>query len=718
MPQAQRPIDTGVGEKPAKRKYTSKACEACRRRRAKCDGQKPSCSRCLDRAIECRFSAEEDKRRPAPQSYVRLLRTRITILERILRSHGIDVDASVARCMLDDRRPEAVAPVTPQDAPHQSKEASISSEHFEELCVAYERSLTLDESVTFDQDGEMHYFGPSSGRLEFQLSEAPKPLEPHIPLKRVLPLSEEDDEVPYELKSHLVDLFFYWQQPWCQVVDEKLYRESEMNSGRYYSPLLLNCILAVGSRFSDRPEVRLDVNDPNTAGRCFVEKAELQLLSDLKWPSVTTIQSLSLLNTIYVVCMTVGSLYANCILTAQAIGADAAGWLHQGMANRLALDMGLNLDMASLTGSNTMPSDEAELRRQIYWALYCDDKLSASYTGRVCTMLDNQGVVNLPSGFVSPETGAATSKVAIAGMSSTDAALLHCALIKLSHISENMFLALYAPKPSLQASQRTSFLTSCILELKTWVHDLPSALRIDKPSGGLQASPQTYTLHMTYHTTFILLLKPFLVKKSPLKPQPPATSSSASLNGIKAREMCLDAAERICLVAKKYRQAFGSFRKSPVSATHCTLWAALVLIQMGSSGAGSGGVGGDAGLSVRNIHNIELCLQILEELAVSWDIARRICRNLQELYRKLRAGDDAATEMAELSAPQGATGDRGGLQDLSPHLPDDGIGSVHALVGDGGVGDLGANVSLDDAFWAEIGLDLPGDYHGFNMSRA
>lgn len=57
------------------------------------------------------------------------------------------------------------------------------------------------------------------------------------------------------------------------------------------------------------------------------------------------------------------------------------------MANRLALDMGLNLDGETLIESQCITLEEIELRRQIFWALYCDDKLSAAYTGRVCTML-------------------------------------------------------------------------------------------------------------------------------------------------------------------------------------------------------------------------------------------------------------------------------------------------------------------------------------------
>lgn len=57
------------------------------------------------------------------------------------------------------------------------------------------------------------------------------------------------------------------------------------------------------------------------------------------------------------------------------------------MANRLVLDMGLHLDSNILNSPNHITEAEAELRRQIYWSLYCDDKLAASYTGRVCTML-------------------------------------------------------------------------------------------------------------------------------------------------------------------------------------------------------------------------------------------------------------------------------------------------------------------------------------------
>lgn len=87
----------------------------------------------------------------------------------------------------------------------------------------------------------------------------------------------------------------------------------------------------------------------------------------------------------------------------KAVGADAAGWLHQGMANRLAIDMGLNLDPMSMQRAATISEEEIQLRRQVYWALYCHDKLFASYTGRICTMLVSYTLMCCQTLTINPE---------------------------------------------------------------------------------------------------------------------------------------------------------------------------------------------------------------------------------------------------------------------------------------------------------------------------
>lgn len=102
------------------------------------------------------------------------------------------------------------------------------------------------------------------------------------------------------LKEHLIDCYFEWEQPWCQVVNEKLFRDSERYGGRYSSPCLVNSILAMGSRYSDRTDLRQSPANSNCAGQVFLARAEKMLNAELKNPTVTTVQALAILGILYV----------------------------------------------------------------------------------------------------------------------------------------------------------------------------------------------------------------------------------------------------------------------------------------------------------------------------------------------------------------------------------------------------------------------------------
>ncbi|GAB1200341.1 hypothetical protein APSETT444_009711 [Aspergillus pseudonomiae] len=502
-----------------------------------CDGNKPSCARCSQWRISCQYSVTEDGRRPASKTYVLLLRQRIESLERLLERHGIDARESQVPAQLPlDTKP--------------GRNGDTSSE-IDSLAENFKGRLALDESLNFDQDGEMRYFGPTSGRLQFQGSSSNR-VSIDGSAFSVSPPDQVSDSygyidpidpitagmgVPKDVQDHLIDLYFRWEQPWYAVVDEELFRESMNNGGRYWTPLLHNCILALGSRYSDRADVRSDPDDPNTAGKAFLEEAKTQLHREMERPSLTTIQALGLIGMVYI-----------------AMGADAAGWLHHGMANRLSLDMGLNLDPAGFEETNAMTPREIQLRRQIYWTLYCHDKLSSSYTGRICSMLEHQ---------------------------------------------------------------RPAFLKSCLLDLRSWFYDLPTELRIDRAND----IPQAYTLHMVYHTARILLAKPFIMREiPPSKPKNETTDLAHSI--------CRESARSICLVAQKYRHTFGGYHLSPITATHCTLSAALVLLDETEN------------LNAPSHKNkLTLCLTVLDELSKSWYPAGHIGHNLRKLCRSVVSDD-------------------------------------------------------------------------------
>lgn len=193
----------------------------------------------------------------------------------------------------------------------------------------------------------------------------------------------------------------------------------------------------------------------------------------------------------------------------------------------------------------------------------------------------------------------------------------------------------YAPKPLVHSSQRTAFLTACILELKNWLYDLPAEMRIDRQPEARKIA-QAYTLHMVFHTTSILLVKPFLKGLHDMEGMsavpPPRPANTTSTNDVCT--IYYRAAREVCSIGRKYHNIFGSFRQSPITATHCTLSAALALLQSDERKTDSA--------------NVEVCLQVLGELSVSWDPAGRIRTNLLKLHQE-RGMPPAATVMDHTS---------------------------------------------------------------------
>ncbi|KAJ5917185.1 hypothetical protein N7466_010739 [Penicillium verhagenii] len=631
-----------------------------------------------------------------------MLRTRIELLERVLRNHGIDAEESVAELLAEDE-------LSKQPADPTSREPC--SVPMDDLCVTFDGALTIDESLNFDQDGEVRYFGPTSGRLLFQSPANSSPVEdtdasntggsgatpdnlelvsPHCATKHhACPFEPELPTASKELQDHLINLYFDWDQPWLQVVNEQLFRESLASGGRYCSPLLLNCILAVGSRYCDRIDVRTDPNDPNTAGRNFICTAERLLQNDLRWPKITTIQSLAIMGLFYI-----------------ATGSDAAGWLQQGMAIRLAIDMGLNMDPAVLTGTVSLPAIEIELRRQIYWALYCHDKLSACYTGRVCTLLDSQGAVRKPYLECVRDVHLPSANGQPRAANQKAVTQLQRSMIDLCRIIEKILRSLWSPKPLIHCHPRSAFFDAALLELKTWHYDLPSELKVIRTSGPSQF-PHAYTLSMVYHQAMILLCSPFIthntVQDSTQPDENTPEGTPASIRYRKALSSCGNSVRLMCCIAQKYRQTFGSFKLSPITATHCTLSTALILIELCCSMkpyTKASATDDDGKHHLPPHAAVALCFQVLRELSTSWNIAKRIGRNLERVYIQ-RYG----SENLQLPEESGVTG-----QTLS-HMP------KSAPMGDFAVpnleifDDILNGKSLSDAKPLELDIEMPVAFH-------
>ncbi|KAF2014565.1 hypothetical protein BU24DRAFT_482070 [Aaosphaeria arxii CBS 175.79] len=175
--------------------------------------------------------------------------------------------------------------------------------------------------------------------------------------------------------------------------------------------------------------------------------------------------------------------------------------------------------------------------------------------------------------------------------------------------------------------------------LRGWYYSLskefkirPNNINRDQP-----LLPQVCVLNMVYYTSVVLLAKPFLRSGKGEAPESNEVLRAAS-------SACLEAATEICLLGERYREVFGSFRRSPLTATHCTLTAALVIMLVRDDPVGT--------WPQADRTKLGGCLQTLHELSISWGPPLRYWRTLTKMINQ-RKSQDGTTEENSAAAASG-----------------------------------------------------------------
>lgn len=99
--------------------------------------------------------------------------------------------------------------------------------------------------------------------------------------------------VPAELALHLLDIHWSRHHFFLVTYRPAFYRDM-MNGGAYYSPLLLFAMLAVSSRYSERPEVGGGDHSVQS-GKYFYARAKELLIQDMDKTSIPTATALLLM---------------------------------------------------------------------------------------------------------------------------------------------------------------------------------------------------------------------------------------------------------------------------------------------------------------------------------------------------------------------------------------------------------------------------------------
>jgi hypothetical protein len=155
------------------------------------------------------------------------------------------------------------------------------------------------------------------------------------------------------LVHHLLDLYFCWEYPTLASLSrEHFLADFAAGRPRFCSPLLVNALLAIASRFSDNPGLRAESDRPHTAGDGFFGEAR-RLFGEMRdHHSLTTIQALGIM----------GIRQASC-------GRETESRYYAGQSVRLCIEMGLH--NAKFDGDQ---DDEHLVQLATFWGAFALDQ--------------------------------------------------------------------------------------------------------------------------------------------------------------------------------------------------------------------------------------------------------------------------------------------------------------------------------------------------------
>ncbi|RMJ08490.1 hypothetical protein CDV36_011893 [Fusarium kuroshium] len=566
-PEQRRPSRSECPEQ-KRPKSLAKACVVCRNKKIRCDAARPRCGACVGQGRECIYRRETPRKRPTFSQIIELQRTQAALNAFIvkLKQSSPDERQRLLDSAVDEDGNVRVSP-GPDEVPlpdHEGLRHLPRRPHqgpTETPIISSEDELDIAHFISVDDAGQTSSFGPSSAlhnpaRSETGLSPSRQSatqdnirngLIANAALQRHqeygLARLPAIDGIPTELALHLLNLHWARQHHTFLLT----YRPAVMRdlecSGPYCSNFMLNAIFACCSKFSRRPEVRDNLDDPATAGRRFFRRCDELLAREslLTKPQVSTIVGLLLLGSTY-----------------NARGETSKGWLYTGYALRMVYDLGLHLDPKQTTDS----AEEIEIRRRVFWGAFVCDKLQSLYLGRpvAINLRDSQvsreflDMYEEKEPFLFPAISSVSSPGLPEGIG--DAIPLHsvstfqqlCMLSKIMTTIINRFYVVGATFSNAQNS-----LQQVDRALQQWRGSLSPDLDFQPwLSPGVpvpRQPPNVMVLHNLYHSLIILVHRPF-ISDGHLR------SAAAP---VRSWERCTVAARCITSIALTYKSTFKLF---------------------------------------------------------------------------------------------------------------------------------------------------------------
>lgn len=499
-----------------KRKRVAKACQKCRSMKSKCDGQRPTCSRCQGYGYTCvyrlqrprlrtgtddRFNHSISERLPdlcdAIQLQERLLDHVISLLPSGPEQEAVLLKNASVKAQLDSAISSTKAEVLPQAVASESRSRSPSSHSDRSPGYLGEvsdiRFVNLVKKILQTQDGTaMTQNDFESYDQGESLLPSNKPSCPTI----LLPVFEE--------AKHYINAFFTTIHIAYPFIPESPFIQNYKALESHDTPQAQSCksifetalsytICAIGAYYKTLP------GKDETVGMLH-EKLYSYALTLA--PTSNMERSLG-----HVVLLLARCFYLLVVCKTESC------WTVLGQAVRVAQSIGLHIENEEIDHIKPGHSPETEKRRRVWYSIYVLDRLLSLQLGRPPAIHDDDFNVPLPTRASDTEIDWAGELVEERDNSDASSGDYFLEVIAFSGIVGRVLRSLYRPRRSHFASEDLLTTKDLDRQLVEWKLALPRALRFDL--GHTFEQLQTFKrqrnmLAIKYHHLRALIYRPYL----------------------------------------------------------------------------------------------------------------------------------------------------------------------------------------------------------------
>ncbi|EGC44136.1 C6 transcription factor [Histoplasma capsulatum var. duboisii H88] len=543
------PENTG---KPGVTRKSAFSCEACRKRKVKCNGANPSCSRCTARGETCVYSLTPTL------SYTKTLEARVAELEATIAQlrggYGNADDATgpqnseqqhhhhhQQKNNIEESQRRASGSIRPRDA------RDADDNHIPRDLV---RGI---DGLKVGDDGRISLYGPTSlfqlpSSLVRENTDALSPVASELDSRKERLINNAWRERAFEQLTtipdpfqHLLDSHWCWVHPLFNFVYRPAFTRDMKLNGPYFSEILLNAIVSHSMRWcKNEPKIANQIKELD-CGNKFLDKVCFGLFNSLKAGNgqIPIVQSLLLLSA------------EEC-----GRGNRTQAWLYSGMAFRLVEDLGITIDSRKYS-SVRFSDEDIEIRNRLFWTCYFWDKLVSLYFGRSPIiqdtpvsppriLLDDTAEIEIwtPHGVVFPEG----THYPPTQSHATSCFMKMCSL---TEILNQIIIHIYDPVRKSTEAEFQTCLVQQSSSLERWWDELPVFLKLIIDNLPPYSPPShIVTLNCIYHTTNILLHRPALCSR-------PFRGAAEETHNGKPLVQCVSSATSILALYDLYRRTFG-----------------------------------------------------------------------------------------------------------------------------------------------------------------